>query len=696
MVLELRLFLVLIAIFFLPGAALLTIGDAWRRWPGLQRYVMAIGLSIAFFPLLYYTLRFWVPAARLGSAALAVILLISAGFVVRGLWRYGLELVRIGGLEWVAVGVFLLTLASRLWFAHALPFPAWSDSLHHVMLTQLTVDQGQLPTGMQPYYPVDFGMYHLGLYALAAPVTQLAQAPAPLALLWTAQFLNAASVLGIYLALDRYSGRVGAITGAAVVGLFSVHPAFYANWGRFTQVAGQAVLLIAWVAAVEAVRAWGGRPVTSPPSPPTLGGEDGRHHAEEDGQPRSTLPQDWGPGGRTPDQPFPRIGRRGAEPQINPSPGLGAGGPTRLLWESILAAALTAGVFLLHFRVAAFYVLLLFISMVHLLWTARSDRRQLRDILIGMLAVGALSLFLILPTLWEALNSFIAKLGAIKNVEISSEDRAASIQNYFVFPWSSVPYLVAPRWLLMTTVIAALIGLIRRSKLVIIALIWTILLYLLGNAYLTGIRVLSITNLGAILIMLYMPMGLIIGAAVQEVLTLLPTSRRSQVGAVVAVGILLFGVWGARERATDVEAYRHFVKPADLTAMEWIDENIPDDATFAINTYFWLPRAPHGVDAGYWIPYLTGRETTAPAMIIPGEAEQALTDRFIERSHLAEQLESELDPLSKLYDMNIRYIYIGSVGDFSGPGLQLDFLRQSKRVKVLYEQDGVTILEIEN
>jgi hypothetical protein len=46
--------------------------------------------------------------------------------------------------------------------------------------------------------------------------------------------------------------------------------------------------------------------------------------------------------------------------------------------------------------------------------------------------------------------------------------------------------------------------------------------------------------------------------------------------------------------------------------------------------------------------------------------------------------------------MGIHYIYIGKVGDFSGPGLQSDFLRQSDRVKTIYEQDGVTILEIED
>lgn len=668
---ELRLFLALSAMFFLPGAALLSLGGAWRPWPGLQRYILAVGLSIAFFPLLYYSARFWIPPARLGTGSLAAILLISLAVVAWRLWlsppapnagpppsnpgppapNAGGVLARIRGLEWVAVGVFALTLASRLWFAHAHPFPAWSDSLHHVMLTQLTMDQGRLPVSLEPYYPVTITMYHLGLYALSAPAALLANAPAESALLWTAQFLNAASVLGVYLALDRYSGRVGAVVGAAIVGLFSVHPAFYANWGRFTQVAGQAILLIAWVAVVEAVRAWG----SSPLRPPTLGGE-----------PSPALPQDWRPEGRIP-----------------------------LLWTSVLAATLTAAVFLLHFRVAAFYILLLLVGMADLLWQVRRDRRRLLKTLLGMVIVGALALFLILPTLWEAFGAFTTKLAAAKGV-LSSEESAKTVQNYFIFPWSSYPYLVAPRWLMTLTGVAAFIGLVRRSRIVIIALVWTGLLYLLGNAYLTGISALSITNMGAILIMLYMPMGLIIGGATDGLLSWVPAARRSQVGAAVAISVLVLGVWGMRERATDVEAYRHFVTPADLAAMQWIDENIPEEATFAINTYFWLPRAPHGVDAGYWIPYLTGRQTTAAAMLVYGEADKALTDRFIAESRAAERLESDLGGLDELYDMGVHYIYIGKVGDFSGPGLQPDFLRQFERVKTIYEQDGVTILQIED
>ncbi len=630
---DVRLILTLAAVFFLPGAALLILSGGWRRWDGLQRYVLACGLSIAFFPVLFYTARFWLPWLQLRGPGLAVLLLLSAAVVAWGIWRYRGELTSLHGLEWVALAIFALTALSRFWFAVEYPFPAWSDSLHHVMLTELTAQQGALPTSLAPYYPVDFDMYHLGLYALAATAMQLAQAPATAALLWTAQFLNAVCAFGVYLALDRYVGRTGALVGAAVVGLFSVQPALYANWGRFTQLASQAILLIGAVAVVEATRRW-------------------------------------------------------ADPFT-------AGTPLRrsdLLWDAFFAALLSAGVFLLHFRVALFYLPLLALCAGALLWYLRGEGRQLR-VLVGLVVIGGMALVLVLPTFWEAYSSFAGKVAAAGEI-ITADEVETTAENYYVFPWSSVPYLVAPRWLLWTTLAAALFGLLRRNTVVIVALLWTATLYLIGNAYLTGILMLSVTNLGAILIMLYLPMGLILGAAAQELVMLLPDGRRTTASAAVAAALLVFGVWGAWARVNTVEAYRHFVTQADLDALAWVAANVPPDAKFGINTYFWLPRAPHGVDAGYWLPYLTGNPTNAAAMLLYGEADPALVEQFIDDSHAVERLETDLAAVDEVYERGMEYLFIGAAGDFSGPGLDVDLLRQSERVRVLYEADGTAVLEL--
>jgi hypothetical protein len=634
MLTEMRMILALSALFFFPGAALLILSGAWRRWEGLQRYILAVGLSIATLPVLFYTVRFWLPGVTLHAPSLGVLLLLAAGATAWGVWRHGRDLVRLQGLEWVAVAIFALTALSRFWFAQMYPFPAWSDSLHHVMLTELTAQQGMLPSSLMPYYPVDFDMYHLGLYALSATAMQLAQVPAPTALLWTAQFLNSACAFGVYLALDRYVGRTGALVGAATVGLFSVQPALYANWGRFTQLASQAILLIAAVAVVECTRRWAMRP------------DD-----------------------------------------------VTASNRVALFWDTLLAALLSAAVFLLHFRVALFYLPLLALCIVYVIWQALRNGEKPARALLGIICLGAMALLLVLPTFWEAAASFAAKV-AVADEVVSTDEVAATTENYYQFPWSSVPYLVAPRWLLWTTLGAAVIGVLRRNVVVIIALAWMVLLYLIGNAYLTGISLLSLTNLGAVLIMFYLPVGLIIGAAGQELLALLPQSQRMQANVAVATALLLLGIWGVWARAHTVEPYRHFVAAADLAALDWVDANVPDDAKFGINTYFWLPRAPHGVDAGYWLPYITGNPTNAAAMLLYGEADPSYGEEFMLDSQAVEQLEDGPEAVGEVYDRGIEYLFIGTAGDFSGPGLDLDLLRQSPRVRVLYEVDGVAVLQL--
>ncbi len=53
--------IVLVAVFTLPGWFLFTLGELWRHWTGLQRWIVAIGLSVAFYPVLFYWMRLVLP-----------------------------------------------------------------------------------------------------------------------------------------------------------------------------------------------------------------------------------------------------------------------------------------------------------------------------------------------------------------------------------------------------------------------------------------------------------------------------------------------------------------------------------------------------------------------------------------------------------------------------------------------------------
>lgn len=624
---------VLFMIFLIPGWAMLSISGYWRQWKGLQRWIVAIGLGISFYPALFYILRAVLPFVRLGPLSMGTLLLVLALLAIWRLRKHWQTLLSFEKYEWIAIAIFGMTLFTRIWIVRDHPYPAWSDSLHHAILTKMTAELGQLPTSMEPYFPVPLEQYHLGLYAITAVVSWLARVPAHTALLWTAQVLNAMCVLGIYLVLDRKAGRIGAIVGAVVVGLLSHQPAFYVNWGRFTQLASQTVMLIAWIVTWDCIASW-------------RKGES--------------------------------ILRAGA------------------WWPMATAALLNSAIFLLHFRVAAFYLPLLLISVVWELWQAFRNRNS-TSVILRTGVIGIIALLLVLPALLGAAGFYFHKHVEIANTEETSEQEEIIQETtslYYEFSFSSVPELAARTWLLIIAFIAAVFGVIKRNKLIFASLLWTVVLCLIGSTYLLGIPALNITNMGAILIMLYQPIGLIVGAAAEAGLEILDKyGGRDKAIKVLIPTLFAFGYVFSHIRGSDIEPFRYFVTPEDVAAMDWINANTPSDALFAVNTFFWLPMAPHGTDAGYWIPYFTGRETTAGVMLL-SLAEPPYQPEIVKESKSVEKLENGLLGLDELDNEGVDYIFIGREGDFSGPGLNAELLLASPYLKLVYQGNGVYIFKI--
>ncbi len=617
----------LIAVFTLPGWFFLTFGAAWREWRGLQRWIVAIGLSIAFYPALFYWLRWILPSWTMGPYKMGLLLAVfgaATGWRLRRHWR---ELLTFDGLEWLAIAVLGMTLFTRFWIIRGLPYPAWSDSLHHTLLTQLTAVQGRLPTTLEPYFPVALSDYHLGFYSLTATVEWLAQVPSHTALLWTAQFMSGLCGIGVYLVLDRKVGRVGAVVGAAVVGLLSHQPAFYVNWGRFTQLSSQVVLLIAWMVNWETLVLW-----------------------------------------------------KNAGPRDRP----------KMAWYGLLAAMLSGAVFLLHFLVALFYIPLLLLTVLWETWQARRHNRA-AALIWGTAIAGLLTLAMIAPAAWDAVRGFLTT--RVNPVAPPAPTVRAIQEQYFEFPWETVPLLAARTWLLLVAALSAAFGIWRRNGLLIVTVLWVIALYLIGDAYRLGMRWVVLSNLGAVLIMLYLPIGLLVGGAAEELCLMLGPPRRPAATRLVAALVLAAGFVASHVRVTEIEPHRFLVTEEDVAAMAWIRDNTEPDALFAVNTYFWLPHHPHGTDAGYWIPYFTGRRITAAVMLLSG-ATPEYKSRVVELSEAEEKLEGDAPTLSELDALGVDYVYIGAKGDFSGPGLSAARLSQAQGATLVYQTPRVSIFRI--
>ena len=162
---------------------------------------------------------------------------------------------------------------------------------------------------------------------------------------------------------------------------------------------------------------------------------------------------------------------------------------------------------------------------------------------------------------------------------------------------------------------------------------------------------------------------------------------------VLAAAVLLGGLLAMPARVNDIEAFRYFVTPNDVDAMHWIQANTPEDALFTVNTHFWTPALPHGTDAGYWIPYFTGRKITAGVMLL-NLAPYDYQIKILNLSRTEQRLATDLNALTELQAQGVNYIYIGERGNFDGLGLKAEQLKQSNKLEVVYQKGNVFIFHL--
>ena len=255
----------LIALLLLPGWLLFDLVGLGQHFEGGEKAALAVGLSLAIVPMLLL----WTTVAGVNWNRLAVVGAVAflsgvAGWrslrglmgksgvgrpILSTLWRelksrwWGLEM-------WTLIGILLLSLAVRLIMVRDLAGPAWVDSVHHALISQLIVDTGALPTTYTPLVAVDMATYHPGFHSVVAAFHWLSGLDIPGALLLTGQVLNALMVIATYLLAKEMTGDgIAGLVAALVVGLFSPMPAYYASWGRYTQLAGLLILPAALVLA---------------------------------------------------------------------------------------------------------------------------------------------------------------------------------------------------------------------------------------------------------------------------------------------------------------------------------------------------------------------------------------------------------------------------------------------------------------
>ncbi len=249
-------------LFVVPGWGLLAwmLPDSSLAWP--VRLSLAAGLSLALYPVLLL----WASLVGLSPGPALAWLPVALGLVLLG-WKALRQRPRVrqAAKAWVRSGalgpdltlilVLILVFFARLLVVRTLETALWGDSYQHTVITQLLLEHGGLFDSWLPYAPYQSLTVHFGFPTAAAVLAWAGGKGSTEAVLLTGQLMNGLAALTLYpLAVRIAKGNRWAGVGAVLAaGLLSPMPAFYVNWGRFAQLAGQVVLPIAIWLMWEAV-----------------------------------------------------------------------------------------------------------------------------------------------------------------------------------------------------------------------------------------------------------------------------------------------------------------------------------------------------------------------------------------------------------------------------------------------------------
>ncbi|HYC60415.1 MAG TPA: hypothetical protein VEK79_12700 [Thermoanaerobaculia bacterium] len=556
-----------IAVLWVPGA-IATRVLSLRGSDGVIRFAREIALGLSFWPILFLftTLVGWSWSGTSARILFTVLVIALIAIVA----RRRAELRAPDAVERVAIALMAIVTFTRVKQIENVILPLWVDSVHHTMIVRLLVDHGRLPDSYAPFIPESTFYYHWGFHAVAAFVAWISRlvssSEMPRVVLAFGQLLNVLTFPALYCgAAVLLRNRRAALLAGMLATLVSIFPAYYVSWGRYTQLAGLLIL---------------------PPLAASFWSL-GRH---------------------------PRM-RRAME-----------------------LTMLAAGLLLVHARVTVVFAVLAAILAAMLI----AERKWRGVTWCG--AAGATALLIASPWMVTLLRAPQVRMIVAPAAEerprwetsnATPDDLVWVPHNTFLFGLASGGLLgVAPFRLGLAARLAAigwwvlLVVLLQRRAMrkrravdrrdrwrIGIIVLWVLMTALLVNLDRFGLPRMRVVTNSAAVIMLFVPLS-IAGAHLLRWVAdeIVPMSRRR---AITLAAALLIGVVGASRLLHIVNPATVLATDADLRALEWIRAATPAGARFAVGVQPWIGGSYIGIDGGYWIPLIAGRESILPPGLYP-------------------------------------------------------------------------------
>ncbi len=524
-----------------------------------------------------------------------------------------------------------MALLVQLFVVRELPVGMWGDSYHHTMIAQLMVTNGGLFSSWQPYAPLATFTYHYGFHSLVAWLSWLSGTAVAQSLLLVGQVQIALTVPLVYLFTQRLvNNERAALWAALIAGFAGLMPMFYVNWGRYTQLAGQTILLpclVAWMRLLDLAL----------------------------------------------QRPYPL---------------------RQVLRLLILVVLLTAGLALTHYRVGVFAACFVAIYALVLLLAHWRNWPALDGLLGTGLIAGELTLLLILPWLLRLREGALLRIGQ----HFLQQNIGTEATN--TLPLDQLLTLYTPLTLLLLAICGIVLLLAQRQRAGLLLAGWATLVWLAANPYLIGLPGAGIVTNFAVLIASYLVLAPLSGAAVALLVSWLERKLGQplllsylQVGA----GTLLL-IWSVSWQQQIVNPAFMLFTAADAQAMAWIRAETSPEARFFVNSFpAYSGTLYAGSDGGWWLPFMTNRQSNLPPITYGSEAAQAPDYlRSINALNAAIQ-QYPLDApetAAALRAAGFTYLYDGPAANPPGEFINPALLARSPLYEQVYSQAGVTIWRV--
>lgn len=661
------LYLILtIFMFVIPGwAALNWLLPGWKNFNQVTKITLSLGIGVSFYPLGLL----WMNTIGIHSNVIAALTLPVLGliFILFAQIREGKNReifpqesgsdqknsnkppVQKSPFNWhefipdlAVILILLVIIFTRFWPIRNLDAPLWGDSYQHTMIAQLLVDNEGLFSSWEPYAQLSSFTYHFGFHSLVQNFAWYSGQGVIQSILWMGQILNIIAILALYpLAVMIGKNKWSGVIAILIAGLISSMPMYYLNWGRYTQLASLIILPVIIYVIWKILDS-------------------------------NTI--DY-------------------KSDI-------------LVWVGLSGLALT------HYRIVLF-IPLFYISyfFFHLKKQEiiTTTKKALSHV-IGMV-------LLLLPWLFRLSEGTLPKLFGTQ-ITTAAADISQTTQSLNEIG-SITSYLPLSIWILLA--LSVLWGIFTRSRLSMIFSLWWLLIFLIANPNLLNLPGTGIITNFTVFISAYMPAGILIGsssASFLRFLKILPNKdvnlinesemelgNQKQIisSVVLIICVALICVWSIRPRIRDIRPAEHaLLTRPDIRSMEWIQENLPNDAKFLVNSFFaYGGTLVAGSDGGWWLPLLTSRDSTQPPLLYG--AETANQPDFIQSTNQLIALIKDKgidhpDVRTELKNRNITHVYIGQLQgqvNTTKPLLNLQELIESSNYSPIFHQDRVWIFSID-